>query len=178
MKILIGLTGSVACTKIYDLINAMQHIPNLEIKIISTQASLLFIDVTKIKYKVYTNNDEYTPYTKGKVLHVELRNWADLFLIAPLDANSLGKISTGICDNLLLCVCRCWDFDKPIIVAPAMNTKMYLHPVTSKQFAILKEWGYLIIDAIEKTLACGDVGIGAMQDPVNIVKFVEEVLKI
>ena len=74
--------------------------------------------------------------------HIEQRAWADLFLIAPLSANTLSKLATGACDNLLTCVARAWDFDKPILVAPAMNTHMWTHPVTSGQLETLGAWGY------------------------------------
>lgn len=80
------------------------------------------------------------------VLHIELRKWADCLLIAPLSANTLAKISTGICDNLLTQVCRAWDMEihkagharvgllkKPIVACPSMNTMMWEHPITAKQ---------------------------------------------
>jgi phosphopantothenoylcysteine decarboxylase len=75
------------------------------------------------------------------VLHIELRKWAEVFVVAPLDANSLAKISVGISDNLLTTVARAWDFKKPMVVCAAMNTAMWDHPVTAKGLAILKEWG-------------------------------------
>lgn len=99
------------------------------------------------------------------ILHIDLVKWADLFLIAPLDANTLGKISSGMCDNLLTCVARAWDMDKPLLFCPAMNTKMYLHPLTRKQIDELKGFGYFEVPAISKTLMCGDTGIGAMAEP-------------
>ena len=74
--------------------------------------------------------------------HIEQRAWADLFLIAPLSANTLAKLSTGQCDNLLTCVARAWDFTKPIVAAPAMNTHMWTHPITRPQLDTLAEWGY------------------------------------
>lgn len=74
-----------------------------------------------------TDKDEWESWKlKGdKVLHIELRKWAHIMLIAPLSANSLAKISNGLCDNLLMSIVRAWDFNKPFIVAPAMNTYMY-----------------------------------------------------
>ena len=80
------------------------------------------------------------------VLHIDLRKWANAFLIAPLSANSLAKISNGLCDNLLTLVCRCWDMRKdeserlriPLIVCPAMNSLMWDHPITMKQIEVLK----------------------------------------
>jgi phosphopantothenoylcysteine decarboxylase len=95
---------------------------------------------------------------------VQLRNWADVFLVAPLSANTLAKLANGLCDNLLTCIARAWDFtsNKPFIVAPAMNTAMWTHPITAAQLSTLRSFGVAVIDPITKKLACGDVGMGAM----------------
>ena len=118
-------------------------------------------------------------YYQGRgdpVLHIELRKWADLLVIAPLSANTLGKLSNGLADNLLTCVARAWDFSKPCLVAPAMNTYMWDHPVTKPSLDRLKEWGYVEIPCIEKVLMCKDKGKGAMAEPLTIVDFVVEAL--
>ena len=94
-----------------------------------------------------------------------------------MDANTLAKLSNGICDNLLTSVCRAWDFEKPIIFAPAMNTFMWDHPITSTQINTLKTWGYHEIPPIEKVLMCKDVGKGAMAEPDTIVNVVCDTLK-
>lgn len=70
-------------------------------------------------------------------MHIELRKWADCLLIAPLSANTMAKISNGLCDNLLTNVARAWDYNKPMILAPAMNTMMYENPITKKQITKL-----------------------------------------
>ena len=72
------------------------------------------------------------------VKHIELRNWADVLLIAPLSANSLASIAQGLCNNLLLCIVRAWDMKKHFIFCPAMNTHMYNHPFTKIHIDILK----------------------------------------
>lgn len=102
------------------------------------------------------------------ILHIDLVKWADIFIIAPLDANTLGKMSSGICDNLLTCIARAWDVEKPLLFCPAMNTNMMIHPITSRQIEDLKDFGYYEIKPISKTLMCGDVGVGAMAE-VNII---------
>jgi phosphopantothenoylcysteine decarboxylase len=120
---------------------------------------------------------EWEMWTKrgDPVLHIELRKWAQCFLIAPLSANTLAKLSNGLCDNLLTLICRAWPMEKsnrgnenenklktPIIVCPAMNTFMWNHPLTEVQIKILQNWGYEIVGPIDKKLICGDVGNGAM----------------
>ncbi|XP_018594947.1 phosphopantothenoylcysteine decarboxylase isoform X2 [Scleropages formosus] len=111
------------------------------------------------------------------VLHVELRRWAHLFLIAPLDANTLAKIANGICDNLLTCVVRAWNLDRPLLFCPAMNTAMWQHPITATQIAVLKGFGYIEVPCIIKKLVCGDEGKGAMAEVSTIVDFVKEYLQ-
>src|SRR5262249_19840017 len=119
------------------------------------------------------------------VLHIELRRWADAFIIAPLDANTLAKLAGGLADNCLTCVWRAWDSTRPVILAPAMNTLMWEHPVTRRQLRQLAadaggavpedldldgvvEWinhncpKLRIVSPQTKRLACGDVGMGAM----------------
>lgn len=74
----------------------------------------------------------------------------------------------GLCDNLLTCIIRAWDTSKPLFFCPAMNTRMYLHPLTASQILQLESWGYKQIPCISKTLMCGDTGIGAMA-PVDVI---------
>ncbi|XP_072881866.1 phosphopantothenoylcysteine decarboxylase isoform X3 [Hemitrygon akajei] len=111
------------------------------------------------------------------VLHIELRRWADLLVIAPLDANTLGKIANGICDNLLTCVVRAWDLKRPLLFCPAMNTAMWEHPITATQIQTLKGFGYIEVPCIVKKLLCGDEGYGAMAEISTIVEKVQEYLE-
>lgn len=116
-------------------------------------------------------------YAKGDpILHIDLRKWADIFVIAPLSAGTLAKISIGEPDNLLTCIFRAWDFDKPVVLAPAMNTFMWSNPWTEMQLNILSRLqgssgGFNVhcVDPQNKVLACGDEGIGAMADISRIV---------
>lgn len=84
--------------------------------------------------QVLRDDDEWSCWNKREdpVLHIELRKWADVFLVAPLSANTLAKMANGLCDNLLTCVARAWDFKRPLLVAPAMNTLMWESPFTAK----------------------------------------------
>jgi phosphopantothenoylcysteine decarboxylase len=113
------------------------------------------------------------------VPHIELRRWADLLIIAPCSANTLARIAGGAADNLLTCVARAWPFAgaegggggggggprraaKPVLLAPAMNTAMWEHPVTAQHLRAVEGWGFTVVPPVEKRLACGDVGVGAM----------------
>lgn len=125
-------------------------------------------------------------------MHIDLRRWADVMVIAPLSANTLAKLAGGLCDNLLTCVVRAWDFQKPLLVrwwwccahwhavaqvAPAMNTLMWDNPFTARHLATLTELGVQVIPPISKRLACGDVGSGAMQEPEVIAAACRDVLR-
>ena len=128
------------------------------------------------------------------VPHIELRDWADMLLIAPLSAHTLAKISQGLCDDTLSCVVRAWDLGygvrpgKPILLAPAMNTAMWLHPLTQQQFTkILGFWnpnhskqvieeGIRLIPPQVKILACGEVGDGALATVDDILAAVRQCL--
>uniref|UniRef100_A0A670ZQH6 Flavoprotein domain-containing protein n=1 Tax=Pseudonaja textilis TaxID=8673 RepID=A0A670ZQH6_PSETE len=144
--ILVGVTGSVAALKLPLLVAELLKIPGL--------------------WKKRTD----------PVLHIDLRRWADLMLVAPLDANTLAKIANGICDNLLTCVIRAWDVSKPLLFCPAMNTLMWEHPITARQVGQLKEFGYVEIPCIVKKLVCGDEGRGAMAEISTIVEKTEAAL--
>ena len=166
MKVLHGLTGSVA-TVLNDKIRQSYNLVSFDTKFIATNNSFQISSVGE----AYTDSSEWFVYREEKkVLHIELVKWADVFVIAPLSANTLAKIANGICDNLLTCVARAWDFEKPFIVAPAMNTKMWTHPITEEHVKKLRSWGISVLEPVEKTLYCGDTGIGAMTNIDNIIR--------
>ncbi|CAG8482320.1 7631_t:CDS:2 [Diversispora eburnea] len=140
--------------------------------IVTTNNALHFFDkniVTKeLGVEVITDEDEW-----------KYRNWADIFIIAPLDANTLGKIANGLCDNLITCILRAWDLKRPVIVCPAMNTYMWEHPFTSKHLRVLSDQlGFQIISPVSKKLACGDTGIGAMAEVITIIDFIVQKLSL
>ncbi|GIL64028.1 hypothetical protein Vafri_18017, partial [Volvox africanus] len=114
------------------------------------------------------------------VLHIELRRWADILVVAPLSANTLAKMANGLADNLLTCVVRAWDFTRPLLVAPAMNTAMWTSPFTSRHLDTLTELGganVVVVPPVSKRLACGDEGTGAMAAPEDITARCRQVLE-
>lgn len=201
-NLLLGITGSVASIKLDSLIDLLVSKLNINICIIPTENSLHFtqdfnkyltsdlnerLNYLKNSKKqavfAFTDQDEWLSWQKrtDPVLHIELRKWAHLMLIAPLDANTLAKLSNGICDNLLTCVVRAWDIEnikqKPIVICPAMNTCMYNHPITKIQLTQLtNQFGFSLIDSIEKILICGDSGIGAMANIETIFDYVSNLI--
>jgi phosphopantothenoylcysteine decarboxylase len=174
-KVLLGVTGSVAAIRTPMLVRellAERH----AVKVAATESSLHFFDPAELPAGVlHRDADEWpaTRYQRGDpVLHIDLRNWADLFLIAPLDAHTLAKLALGLCDNLLACVARAWPADKPFVLAPAMNTLMWEQPITARHLAQIsddRKGRLTVIGPIAKELACGDVGIGGMSEVPDIV---------
>ncbi|KAI9203844.1 flavoprotein [Polychytrium aggregatum] len=181
-RILIGTTGSVASVKLPMLINELRKIFGdfVEIRVVATTPSLHFFKKEDISVPVVTDVDEWNAWSQmgDPVLHIELRNWADIMVVAPLDANTLAKLAAGICDNLLTCTLRAWDPSRPVVVCPAMNTHMWTHPFTQKHLDVLAaEASYIIIPPITKTLACGDTGIGAMENVDRVAQRIYEILE-
>ncbi len=174
MNILHGLTGSVACTLAEKIAIAYEKEGWIS-ECIYTKSVSNFEDVGWWKFKDnYIDQNEWWDYSDKKtVLHIELVKKSDVFVIAPLSANTLAKIANGICDNLLTCVARAWDFEKPFIVAPAMNSKMWNHPITEEHVKKLRSWGISVLEPVEKTLYCGDTGIGAMTNIEHIIRAIK-----
>lgn len=100
-----------------------------------------------------------------------MRRWADVLIVAPASANVIAKSSYGIADNFVLSVMRAWDFRKPCILCPAMNTVMWTHPTTHESLSRLQSWGWEVLGPVEKVLACNDKGNGAMVSVQDIKTF-------
>jgi len=180
-RVLVACTGSVAAVKAPQLCVAISEFA--DVQLVLTDNAAFFLDraadydaaakeaFDAANFKVWRNTDEWTWQKVGDdVVHIELRKWADVLLVAPLGANGLAKLANGICDDLVTCVARAWDVRlKPIIVAPAMNTAMWHHPATAVQLRSLQTWGVSIVHPATKTLACGDTGIGALAGVDDIV---------
>ncbi|PIR94160.1 phosphopantothenoylcysteine decarboxylase [Candidatus Falkowbacteria bacterium CG10_big_fil_rev_8_21_14_0_10_39_11] len=179
MKVLLGVTGSVATILITKLVDAL-HEANCEVRVVATKSAEYFFSkkcVGTVPVKVYSDQDEWPKarYEKGDdVLHIQLRDWADVFLIAPLGANTLAKCAQGLCDNLLTCVVRAWDRTKPIVIAPAMNTHMWENPFTEIHLEMMMSvYPTYLVEPINKVLACGDNGVGAMAMIESIIEMIE-----
>jgi phosphopantothenoylcysteine decarboxylase len=185
MKILLGVTGSVAA-KLTRKIAEKLLAAGQEVQIVATEASFYFWSERDFnpemleRVQVWRDRDEW----QGKkydpdipIAHIELRDWADVLLVAPLTANTLAKMANGLSDNLLTCVIRAWNPAKPVVVAPAMNTYMWFHPATAEHIKKLGQWfSFSVVEPVEKTLACGQLGKGALADIDDIVAAVTKSL--
>lgn len=207
-NVLLGATGSVAAVRIpvlHDALTGAGH----AVKIVATQAATYFFDTTGFRAAgvLSLDEDEWpgrgagARYQRGhSVLHIELRKWADICVIAPLDANTLAKLAVGMCDNCLTCVWRAWDTARPVVLAPAMNTLMWQHPFTRRHLrTIAADMGaghipahlgddaliqqindrsptLRVVAPVTKQLACGDTGTGAMGEVADVVNAVQTML--
>jgi phosphopantothenoylcysteine decarboxylase len=213
-RILLGVTGSVAAIKtplLHDALVAAGH----QVKVVATRAALYFFDPARIAPAhpdvpvrnpevLFLDDDEWPGRAEGRryqrddpVLHIELRRWAEVLVIAPLDANTLAKLACGLADNCLTCVWRAWDLARPVILAPAMNTLMWQHPQTARHLRQLSadagampppelgldelcDWinahcpRLRVLDPESRRLACNDVGVGAMAAIERIVSAVAD----
>lgn len=168
-KILLGVSGSIAAYKAAYLVR--QLVKNgAEVKVIMTSSAQSFI--TPLTLSTLSKNPVYSTFELSQGQwnnHVDLALWADYFLIAPASANTLSKMATGGCDNLLLATylsAKC-----PVAVAPAMDLDMYKHPATQQNIETLKAYGNTVIPATHGELASGLVGEGRMAEPEELVAF-------
>ena len=171
-NILILLTGSIACYKACSVISKLKQ-QGHKLKVVMSPSSLEFIGAATIEGLI-GEAPITSMYTSGNVMdHINLARWADLILVAPATANYINKIAYGIGDDLLSTLFLAHDFEKPFLIAPAMNTKMYLHPTTQESIARLKKWNVEILETASGVLACGEIGSGRLLEPELIVKEVE-----
>lgn len=164
-NILIGITGGIAAYKICTLIRLYRK-AGANVRVVLTPNALNF--VTKLTLQTLSNNEVYVDnfeIDEYKPEHIALTE-ADIFVIAPASANTIGKLANGICDNLLLSTACA--FSKPILIAPAMNENMWNNPFVQENMSKLKKHGYHIIEPETGFLACGTNGVGRMKEPKEI----------
>lgn len=174
-KILLAVCGSIAAYKTAFFVRLLVK-EGAEVKVVMTESAKDFI--TPLTLSTLSKNPVYSTYFDEEsgewTNHVELGLWADLMIVAPLSANTLGKMANGICDNLLVATylsAKC-----PVMVAPAMDLDMYKHPSTVANLAKLTSYGNQIVDAVDGELASGLVGQGRMAEPEELLEIVKKKL--
>ncbi|MCL6257844.1 bifunctional phosphopantothenoylcysteine decarboxylase/phosphopantothenate--cysteine ligase CoaBC [Aquiflexum sp. TKW24L] len=170
-KVLLGVTGSIAAYKSAILTRLLVK-EGAEVQIIMSTSALDFITPLTLATlsKGPVHHQFHDPKSGVWTNHVDLGLWADLFLIAPISANTLGKFANGICDNLLTATylsARC-----PVMVAPAMDLDMYQHPSVKANLKKLKDFGNIILEAETGELASGLSGQGRLMEPEHILEYV------
>ena len=171
--IILGVTGSIAAYKAATLTRLLVK-EGASVKVVMTPLAKEFITpltmATLSKSPIMV--DFYNPENGDWNSHVDLGLWADLYLIAPASANTIGKMAGGIADNLLLTTylsAKC-----PVMVAPAMDLDMYKRPATQRNLKVLQSFGNIIIEPESGELASGLIGKGRMEEPERIVAFITD----
>ena len=170
--VLLGVTGSIAAYKAADLASRLMK-QHAQVHVIMTENAAKFI--SPITFETLTNRKcitdtfdrDYPSDHPVEVEHIALAKKADLVIVAPATANIIAKMAYGIADDMLsttLLACTC-----PVLVSPAMNTKMYEHPATQANLAVLRQRGVKIIEPSSGLLACGDEGKGKLPEPAVLV---------
>lgn len=171
-KILILMTGSIATYKACGILSSLKQ-KGHELEVIMSPSALKFVGAATIEGLIGKSPivDMYEP---GRVMdHIHLQRWADLILVAPATAHFINRLAAGIGDDLASTLFLAHDFKKPFLIAPAMNTKMYLHPTSQKSMDYLKSLGVEILESASGVLACGESGWGRLLEPKDIVTEVE-----
>lgn len=171
-NIILGITGSIAAYKSASLTRLLVK-EGANVKVVMTSLAKEFI--TPLTMATLSKNpimvEFYNPENGDWNSHVDLGLWADLFLVAPATANTMGKMANGVADNLLITTylsAKC-----PVMLAPAMDLDMYLHPATQKNLETLKSFGNIIIEPASGELASGLIGKGRMAEPEEIVVYLK-----
>jgi len=174
-NIVVGICGSIAAYKSCEIVRELKK-KKWNIKVIITEEGEKFI--TPLTFEIFSQNPVYTDMFEKENYcrnHISLSDFADVILIAPATANIIGKIASGICDNLL--TCTIFAFKGDVILAPAMNENMWKNKIVQENVKKLKEKGYIFVGPETGTLATGKKGIGHLADIKRIVEKVEEVFK-
>jgi phosphopantothenoylcysteine decarboxylase/phosphopantothenate--cysteine ligase len=175
-SVILGVTGGIAAYRACDIISILKK-RSIDVTVLMTKEAEEFVtpltfqtlSQNKIYRDLFAMPDEWNP------VHTSLADRADLVLIAPATANVIGKIASGICDDIL--TCAVFATKAPVLFAPAMNEKMYQHRIVQENIKKLKNIGYHFVGPVKGRLACGHEAIGHIADTDQIVREVNKLLK-
>ncbi|TDM07313.1 bifunctional phosphopantothenoylcysteine decarboxylase/phosphopantothenate--cysteine ligase CoaBC [Macrococcus lamae] len=169
MKILLNVTGGIAVYKAIDLTSKLVQAGH-EVKVLMTESAQKF--VTPLPFQALSRNEVHTDLfdeTNPEVVkHIDLADWADINVIAPATAATIGRLAHGIADNMVTTTLIAST--KPTLIAPAMNSNMYRNPAVQRNMQLLREMNYHFIDPNSGFLACGYIAEGRMAEPMEIIE--------
>ena len=175
LKVLLCVSGGIAAYKAIELASKLTA-ANAKVQTIMTQSAQQLVGAKSFeavtRARVYTDlwmsNESYSSN------HTSLTQWADIIVVAPATANTIGKMANAICDNLLsTTLCACWQ--KPTLLAPAMNDNMWNNPAVQKNVETLRKMKADLIGPEKGRLACGSEGIGRMAEPQDIIDAIKTI---
>ncbi|MEZ4461768.1 MAG: bifunctional phosphopantothenoylcysteine decarboxylase/phosphopantothenate--cysteine ligase CoaBC [bacterium] len=174
MRILLGVTGGIAAYKSAEIVRAFIKRGD-EVRVMMTKSAQEFI--SPLTLQVLSGNtvgtELFDPTYESEIGHIELARWPDVVVIAPATANTIAKLAAGMADDLLTTVVTATT--APVVVAPAMNTQMYLNKLVRRNIRTLDEAGFHIVDPDSGELACKEVGWGRLPDPDVLLEYVDAV---
>jgi phosphopantothenoylcysteine decarboxylase len=177
-NIVLGVTGSIAAYKAADLTSQLTKL-GCDVHVVLTADALRFI--TPLVFKTLSRHpvitDLYDEDEGWKPTHIKLADEADLLLVAPATANTIAKLALGLANDALSCIALAINDKARILIAPAMNGKMWLHAATQQNVATLKSRGAEFIGPEEGMLSCGYEGLGRLWPVDKVVQRVNEVVK-
>lgn len=176
-NIVLAVTGSIAAYKAADLVSLLVK-QECEVRVVMTADAQKFI--TPLPFKTLSRHpvvtDLYDEEEGWKPTHIKLADEAALLLIAPATANIIAKLAHGIADDALSCIALALNPQAKLLVAPAMNGKMWLHPATQQNVALLKSRGVEFIGPEEGLLSCGYEGLGRLWPVEKVVERARQLL--
>lgn len=174
MKILLGVTGGIAAYKACDLVRRLRERGH-EVQVVMTASAQRFVSAMtfsvlsgrKVGTSLFDDDDP-------QIDHIRLARWPDLIVVAPATAHSLARFALGLADDLLSTIVLASEPGVPLVVAPAMNTRMWENPAVRRNVELLSQSGRLsVVGPADKGLACGETGVGGLADVDQIVAAVE-----
>ncbi len=173
VRVVLGVTGGIAAFRAADLVSVLRE-RGAETRVAMTRAATHF--VTPLTFAALTGHsvlqDELDSASDGTIPHIEWARWAQVVVVAPATADFLARLANGFGEDPLGCMLLALDASVPVVLAPAMNTKMWENPLVQANLAKLAEVAgptrYRIVAPIDKRLACGEVGVGGLAPSIAI----------
>ena len=175
LNVLLGVSGGVAAFKAVDLASKLTG-AGAKVRTVMTDSACRLVGPKSFEAVTQSavHTDLWGASEDYKIGHVALAEWADVVAVVPATANIIGKVASGICDDLLSTVlCTCWA--KPTLLAPAMNSDMWANPAVQRNIEIVKKMGFEVAGPERGRLACGVEGIGRMSEPQDILEAIEKI---
>lgn len=177
MRVLLGVTGGIAAYKAADLTSSLVKRGD-EVRVVMTPSATRFVGPATFEalsgHAVMT--DVFGTGADGAIEHVAWAKWAELAVVAPMTASTLGRLACGLADDALTTVWMALPEGVPCLLCPAMNTAMWQHPVVRRNLRWLEELGrYRLVAPSEKRLACGDVGPGGLAEVPDILAAIDAI---
>ncbi len=172
MKVVLGVTGGIAAYKAIGIARELIKRGD-EVRVVMTAGAQEFVQ--PLTFQVITQNPVGTTLFdatyESEIGHIEIARWADVVVVAPATANSIARMAAGMADDLLTTIITATT--APVVIAPAMNTQMYRHPLVRRNMATLREIGYSLVDPDVGELACKEVGPGRLPDANVILQVID-----